>query len=64
MIAVPHSGLTTRRCAELLKCGVREASRQLRAFGYSNRNGRWFPADAPHGSKDSWNAKAEKGKGL
>lgn len=58
MITIPNSGLTTRRAAELLKCGVREASRQLTAFGYENRNGRWYPALAPRRSNDSWNARA------
>ena len=62
MITVPYSGFSTRRCAEVLGVGVREAARQLRAFGYVNRGGTWFPADAPHRSMDSWNSKAEKGK--
>ena len=61
---LPSSGITSRRAAELLSCGVREAARRLRAMGYENRQGMWWPANAPHRSMDKWNSKATKGTGL
>ena len=60
MITIPHTGYTSRRAAEVLGCGVREACRQLRAMGYENRDGRWFPVDAPRRSQDAWNAKVDR----
>ncbi len=60
MITIPEIGYTSRRCAELLNVGVREACRLLKAHGYVNRQGRWYRSDTPHKSMDKWNSKAAR----
>jgi hypothetical protein len=58
--AIPSTGLTARRYAEMHGITRNVAIAQLRAMGCEYRQDRWYPALTPHRSMEKFNAKVAK----